>query len=174
MRACAPRTYCIGHADRSLFSAYLNFCDEQPLSARGDLLSAKIRLSKFVAGLSVALWESCSFSTPSHFRCNSLLGTYACVSGLPMSTGSIPNRASELTIMIRLASAAAIAALVSTAAIAQSSNAPMTHPMTQPALKAPPDGPICSQSVGPVGGPPHGGDAGKQYDRDQLLQPECV
>jgi hypothetical protein len=76
--------------------------------------------------------------------------------------------------MIRLALAAAIAALMSTAAIAQSSNAPMRHPMTQPALKAPPDGPICSQSVGTVGGPPHGGDAGKQFDRDQLLQPECV
>jgi hypothetical protein len=45
-------------------------------------------------------------------------GTYARAFGLSISTVSIPSRATEFTMMIRLASAAAIAALMSTAAMA--------------------------------------------------------
>jgi sporulation protein YlmC with PRC-barrel domain len=61
-----------------------------------------------------------------------------------MRIGSIPSRATELTMMIRLASAAAIAALMSTAAMAQTPNAPTT----QPAPKAPMAQPVSGQ-VGP-------------------------
>jgi len=62
-----------------------------------------------------------------------------------MSIGSIPSRAMEFNMMIRFVSAAAIAALMSTAAMAQSANAPMT----QPASKSP-----MAQSAPSQVGPP--------------------
>ena len=69
--------------------------------------------------------------------------------------------------MIRLASAAALAALVSTAATAQSPNAPMT----QPAPKAPMTRSAPSQMIAST--PLHGDDTGRGYDCDYLLQAEC-
>jgi len=64
------------------------------------------------------------------------------------------------TMMIRFASATAIAALMSTTAMAQSPNAPMAQPAPRGT-----DDSICSETDGSARAP-HDGRAGERYDSD--------